>query len=70
MTDIQASLGLHQLEKLNRFQKRREEIAKVYDEAFSDLEEIETPFVKSNIKPAWHLYVIKIVSEKLKINRN
>jgi len=70
MTDIQASLGLHQLEKLNRFQKRREEIAKVYDEAFSDLEEIETPFVKSNIKHAWHLYVIKIVSEKLKINRN
>jgi dTDP-4-amino-4,6-dideoxygalactose transaminase len=70
MTDIQASLGLHQLEKLNRFQKRREEIAKVYDEAFSDLEEIETPFVKSNIKHAWHLYVIKIVSEKLRINRN
>ncbi len=70
MTDIQASLGLHQLEKLNRFQKRREEIAKVYEEAFSDLEEIETPFVKPNIKHAWHLYVIKIVSEKLKINRN
>ncbi|MBE3128953.1 MAG: UDP-4-amino-4,6-dideoxy-N-acetyl-beta-L-altrosamine transaminase [Actinobacteria bacterium] len=70
MTDIQASLGLHQLEKLNRFQKRREEIVKFYDEAFSDLEEIETPFVKSNIKHAWHLYVIKIVSEKFKINRN
>jgi UDP-4-amino-4,6-dideoxy-N-acetyl-beta-L-altrosamine transaminase len=70
MTDIQASLGLHQLEKLNLFQKRREEIVKFYGEAFSDLEEIETPFVKSNIKPAWHLYVIKIVSEKLKINRN
>jgi UDP-4-amino-4,6-dideoxy-N-acetyl-beta-L-altrosamine transaminase len=70
MTDIQASLGLHQLKKLNRFQKRREEIAKVYDGALSDLEEIKTPFVKSNIKHAWHLYVIKIVSEKLKINRD
>jgi UDP-4-amino-4,6-dideoxy-N-acetyl-beta-L-altrosamine transaminase len=70
MTDIQASLGLHQLEKLNRFKKRREEIVKFYDEAFSDLEEIKTPFVKSNIKHAWHLYIIMIVSEKLKINRN
>jgi len=70
MTEIQASLGLHQLKKLNRFQKRREEIAKVYNEAFRDLKEIVSPFIKSNIKHAWHLYVIKIVSEKLKINRN
>ena len=70
MTDIQASLGLHQLEKLNNFQKKREKIAKDYNEAFKDMEEITIPFVKDNIKHAWHLYVIKIVSEKLKINRN
>ena len=70
MTDIQASLGLHQLEKLNIFQKKREKIAKDYNEAFKDMKEITIPFVKDNIKHAWHLYVIKIVSEKLKINRN
>ena len=70
MTDIQASLGLHQLEKLNLFQKKREKIVKAYDEAFKDMQEITIPFVKDNIKHAWHLYVIKIVSEKLKINRN
>ena len=34
------------------------------------MKEIIIPFVKNNIKHAWHLYVIKIVSEKLKINRN
>jgi len=70
MTDIQASLGLHQLEKLNNFQKKREKIAKDYNEAFKDMKEITIPFVKDNIKHAWHLYVIKILSEKLKINRN
>ncbi|PKP62036.1 UDP-4-amino-4,6-dideoxy-N-acetyl-beta-L-altrosamine transaminase [Candidatus Atribacteria bacterium HGW-Atribacteria-1] len=70
MTDIQASLGLHQLEKLNNFQKKRENIVKAYNEAFKDMKEITIPFVKNNIKHAWHLYVIKIVSEKLKINRN
>jgi UDP-4-amino-4,6-dideoxy-N-acetyl-beta-L-altrosamine transaminase len=70
MTDIQASLGLHQLEKLNNFQKKREKIVKDYNEAFKDMEEITIPFVKDNIKHAWHLYVIKIVAEKLKINRN
>ena len=70
MTDIQASLGLHQLEKLNNFQKKRENIVKAYNEVFKDMKEITIPFVKNNIKHAWHLYVIKIVSEKLKINRN
>ena len=70
MTDIQASLGLHQLKKLNRFQRKREKIVKAYNEAFKDMEEITIPFVKDNIKHAWHLYVIKIVSEKLEINRN
>ncbi len=70
MTDIQASLGLHQLKKLNNFQKKREKIVKAYNEAFKDMKEITIPFVKDNIKHAWHLYVIKIVSEKLKINRN
>jgi len=70
MTDIQASLGLHQLEKLNNFQRKRENIIEAYNEAFKDMKEITIPFVKDNIKHAWHLYVIKIVSEKLKINRN
>ncbi len=70
MTDIQASLGLHQLEKLNNFQKKRGNIVKAYNEAFKDMEEIVIPYVKNNIKHAWHLYVIKIVPERLKINRN
>lgn len=70
MTDIQASLGLHQLEKLNNFQRKREKIVKAYNGAFKDMKEITIPFVKDNIKHAWHLYVIKIVAEKLKINRN
>jgi len=70
MTDIQASLGLHQIEKLNRFQRKREKIVKAYNEAFKDMKEITIPCVKDNIKHAWHLYVIKVVSEKLRINRN
>ena len=70
MTDIQASLGLHQLEKLNNFQRKREKIVKAYNKAFKDMKEIMIPFIKDNVKHAWHLYVIKIVSEKLKINRN
>lgn len=70
MTDIQASLGLHQLKKFDGFQKRREEIVRLYTQAFKDLEEIETPFVSKEVKHAWHLYVIKLSKNRLKINRN
>lgn len=70
MTDIQASLGVHQLKKLEMFQKRREEIAKAYNEAFADLDAIETPTVMPDVKHAWHLYVIKVVPEKLVIDRD
>ena len=35
MTDIQAALGIHQLRRLDGFIRRRQEIAAMYDEAFS-----------------------------------
>ena len=70
MTDIQAALGLRQLDKLNDFQKKRENIIIAYNKAFSDLKEISIPFVKDHIKHAWHLYPIRLFTEKLEINRN
>ena len=35
MTDVAAAIGIHQLRKLDRFQRRREELAHRYDEAFA-----------------------------------
>lgn len=70
MTDIQAALGLHQLDKIDYFQKRRETIIEAYNYAFENLGGISVPFVKNDIKHAWHLYVIKISPERLTINRN
>ncbi len=70
LTDIHAALGLGQLEKLIKFIERRTEIASVYNAAFEDVEEIRTPTVKTNIKHAWHLYVIEIIPDKLKVDRD
>jgi len=58
MTDFQAALGISQLKKIERFIKRREEIAKMYDEAFEDVSEVTTPYVKPYVRHAWHLYTI------------
>ena len=70
LTDIHAALGLGQLGKLNRFLERRTEIARKYNDAFEDIEEIKTPVIKGYIKHAWHLYVIEIVPENLRADRD
>lgn len=70
MTDIQASLGIHQLKRLDEFIERRAHYATLYDQAFADLPEIETPLVRSNRKHAWHLYVLKLSVERLAIDRS
>jgi len=69
MTDIQAGMGIHQLKKLDRFIETRARYAGMYSEAFSEVPEIETPLMHGNRKHAWHLYVIKLAVERLKIDR-
>jgi perosamine synthetase len=59
MNDIAAAIGLVQLAKLEAANARRREIAAHYDQAFADVDWIETPVVKSYAKSARHSYVIK-----------
>ncbi|HDM75193.1 MAG TPA: UDP-4-amino-4,6-dideoxy-N-acetyl-beta-L-altrosamine transaminase, partial [Deltaproteobacteria bacterium] len=70
MTDIQASLGLWQLKKLAEFQKRRQEIALMYNEVFEGREELQLPVVKSGVEPSWHLYVLRLNFDCLRITRD
>lgn len=70
MTDIQASIGLHQLKKLAGFQKRRKEIAEMYNKAFREVKEIQVPCVRAGCEHAWHIYAIRINLEMLKIDRS
>lgn len=69
MTDIQASIGIHQLDKLEYFIKVRQEYSQLYDDGFRDIEEIETPFVSPTSVHARHLYTILLKTEKLTIDR-
>lgn len=69
MTDIQAAIGIHQLKKLEQMQKRREEVAKRYNDTFEDMPEIITPTVKRYVRHAWHLYPILINTDLLRIDR-
>lgn len=63
MTDLAAAIGIHQLAKLVRFQKRREAMARRYDEAFADLPLILPAHAPEGDTHAWHLYVVRIKPE-------
>ena len=69
MTDIQAALIISQLDKLPMFRRRRKEIVARYDEAFGKLPQL---FVQREIPESdttRHLYILRIVPEKLTIDR-
>jgi perosamine synthetase len=70
LTDIGAAIGIEQLKKCTAFRDSRGRIARVYDEAFADMPEVQTPVSRSNVEHAWHLYVIQLNLERLRITRN
>ena len=69
ITDFQCALGLSQLSKLEHFVKRRREIAAQYTEAFSQLPEIITPAEADEVKAVYHIYVIQLRTELLRVGR-
>jgi dTDP-4-amino-4,6-dideoxygalactose transaminase len=70
MTDMQAALGLRQLEKVERYWQRRGEIWHRYQEAFADLPcRLPAP-VAPNTRHAYHLYTLLIDVEKLGLSRD
>lgn len=60
VTDMQAALGLAQLDRLTEFKQRRDEIMHQYDEAFKDIEGIRTPPEPADADPMYHLYAVEI----------
>jgi perosamine synthetase len=69
MTDIQAALGISQMDKLDRFIKRRREIANMYNEAFKDLDCVVLPKQLEGTKSGWHLYMLQLKLDRLARSR-
>ena len=71
MLDIQAALGIHQFQKLDRFNRRREELAERYTRLLEGVPEIRplgrTPYPA---KHAWHLYIVRLDLEAVALSRD
>ena len=57
--DLLCALGINQLKKIDNFIKRRQEIAKLYDEKLQYLKPYLTA-LQQKCKSAYHIYVIKL----------
>lgn len=70
MTDVAAALGLVQLSKLERMNRRRMEIAHQYDAAFNVHPALEPPTISPDSTHPYHLYVLRLNLDALTIDRS
>jgi dTDP-4-amino-4,6-dideoxygalactose transaminase len=70
LTDIQATLGSSQLAKLEKFTRKRNQIAKTYLKNLKTNNLITLPLTKTDVYHAFHLFTILIDFDKIKKTRN
>ncbi|MGA2736247.1 MAG: DegT/DnrJ/EryC1/StrS family aminotransferase [Bryobacteraceae bacterium] len=70
MSDIQASIGIHQLRKLEGFIAARTRFAELYNSLLEDVEAVELPAGKPDCRHAWHLYTLRLNLDRLEIGRD
>jgi perosamine synthetase len=70
LTDIAAAIGIHQLARAAEMRCRRELLAARYREALADVNELEMPPVARDRIHAWHLFPIRLRTERISIDRN
>jgi dTDP-4-amino-4,6-dideoxygalactose transaminase len=70
MTDVAAALGVRQLERLWSLHGRREQIARMYNDSFGELDTVFIPRDAGFGTHAWHLYVLELNLPAIRIDRN
>lgn len=70
LSDVHAAIGLAQLRRADQFMARRSNVAERYSEAFKNEPALQVPFVERGVEHAWHLYILRLRPERLKIGRN
>lgn len=64
MTDLQAALGLRQLQRLDEFVERRRFLAQRYDQHLAELP-LTLPFQHPDTRSSWHLYIIRLKLDQI-----
>jgi dTDP-4-amino-4,6-dideoxygalactose transaminase len=70
LSDVHAAIGLAQLRRADEFLRRRTAIARAYNDAFRADDALQTPYCEPGVEHAWHLYVLRLHPERLRVGRN
>jgi dTDP-4-amino-4,6-dideoxygalactose transaminase len=70
LSDVHAAIGVHQLRKLDRFIDIRTRYARLYHEMLAGVEELELPADRADSRHSWHLYTVRLNTDKLAISRD
>jgi dTDP-4-amino-4,6-dideoxygalactose transaminase len=70
ISDINCSLGISQLNKINNFLSKRKKIAKSYIEKIKEYSSIKLPEIKNITLNSWHLFIISIDFKKFKVDKD
>ncbi|MCG8430178.1 MAG: DegT/DnrJ/EryC1/StrS family aminotransferase [Candidatus Omnitrophica bacterium] len=70
MMDIQAAIGIHQMQRIDAYWQRRRDIWSRYNEAFIDLPLVTPAPAAENTRNAYHLYPVLLDSHKMNISRD
>jgi dTDP-4-amino-4,6-dideoxygalactose transaminase len=70
LTDLQAAIGLVQLEKREHMRLLRATLAERYTRELNSFEGFTAPKVPSHVEHAWHLYVVQVENRVLSIGRD
>jgi dTDP-4-amino-4,6-dideoxygalactose transaminase len=70
LSDIHSAIGLAQIKRADDFKRRRAEIARRYSDAFGPEDSLQPPYEERSVDHAWHLYVLRLRPDTLRIGRN
>jgi dTDP-4-amino-4,6-dideoxygalactose transaminase len=69
LTDLASAIGLAQLGRAEEMRERRRAIARAFNRVFAELPELQLPTDCPQSQHAWHLYMLRLNGERLRIGR-
>lgn len=70
LSDLAASLGLAQFARFKEFQMRRRRAARIYIRNLKEISAVKLPVIEEQSIHAWHLFMIRLRLNRLRINRD
>jgi len=70
MPEVCAAMGIVQISRIQEILEKREKVAKMYNKKLKDFPEVNIPYVGSDVKMSWFVYVIRLSKRYSKKDRD